>query len=175
MNPSDGQTWGPIIGIGIAALVLAIRMKRGMKPRPISLIWMWIIPIVLLCVLAMVLSLSPLHGLDWLWLLAGLAIGGALGWQRGRMMTITIDPQTGKPMAQASPAALLFILGLMAVRMALRQVGETQASNWHVDPMVITDAFLAMAVGLLAAQRIEMFVRARRLIEDARGVGKIVS
>ena len=54
------------------------------------------------------------------------------------------------------------------VRIALRSYLTTQASAWHMNAAVITDAFVVFAVGLIAAQRLEIFVRARQLLAKAR-------
>ncbi|MDB5472330.1 MAG: hypothetical protein JWR84_3890 [Caulobacter sp.] len=157
MSPQDGQTYGPLIGIGIAAAVMLLR-ARGGKAKPMNVVTMWIIPAMLFTAFVAVTATSHLHGLDYGWVIGAFVIGGALGWQRGRMMPIHIDPDTGKPMIKTSVAALVFILALMAVRIALRQVLAQYANS-----LLVTDAFMALAVGLLGVARIEMFIRARRL------------
>ena len=169
MSPQDGQTWGPIIGIGVAVVVMTLRARSG-KAKPMNYITLWIIPLLLLAGLVSLTVFSHLHPIDYLWVLAGLAAGSALGWQRGRMMPIHVDPDTGKPMVKTSMAALAFILGLMAVRLLLRNFFEGNAAAWHINPMLISDVFLAFAVGLLGMSRIEMFIRARRLVTEHRAV-----
>ena len=37
-----------------------------------------------------------------------------------------------------------------------------------MSPASLTDILVAFALGLLSVQRLEMFLRARRLLEDAR-------
>ncbi|RYF91102.1 MAG: DUF1453 family protein [Caulobacteraceae bacterium] len=162
MSPQDGQTYGPLIGIGIAAVVMLLR-ARGGKAKPMNVVTMWIVPALLFAGFVAVTATSHIHGLDYAWVIAAFAVGAALGWQRGRMMPIHIDPDTGKPMIKTSVAALLFILALMAARLVLRQVLEGSAASLHINPLLVTDAFMALAVGLLGVARIEMFIRARRL------------
>jgi membrane protein CcdC involved in cytochrome C biogenesis len=174
MNPQDGQTWGPVIGIGIAAVVMMIRARNG-KAKPLSTVTMWIIPGLLLAGLVAMTVVSHLSALDYVWVLLALSIGAALGWQRGRMMPIHIDPETGKPLVKTSVAALVFILGLMAVRLALKQLLEGEAGAFHINPLMITDAFMALAVGLLGVARVEMFIRAQRLMAAHRAPAGIVS
>lgn len=169
MSPQDGQTWGPIIGIGVAAVAMTLRARSG-KAKAMNLITLWIVPLMLLAMLASLVVFSHLKPLDYIWVLAGLAVGSALGWQRGRMMPIHIDPETGRPMIKTSIAALLFILGLMAARLLLRNVFETHAAAWHINPMLVSDVFLAFAVGLLGTSRIEMFLRARKLVAEHKAV-----
>jgi hypothetical protein len=42
--------------------------------------------------------------------------------------------------------------------------GETAASNASSPAMLMTDAFIGFALGLLSATRIEMYTRAKRLL-----------
>ncbi|WGM39404.1 CcdC protein domain-containing protein [Caulobacter sp. NIBR1757] len=169
MTPQDGQTWGPIIGIGVAVVIMSLRARSG-QARPINFITLWVVPLTLFAGLVAMTATSHLRGLDYAWVVGAFAIGGALGWQRGRMMPIHVDPETGKPMIKTSVAALVFILGLMAVRLLMRQVLQAEAGALHINPLLVTDGFMALAVGLLGVSRIEMFIRARRLIAEHRAV-----
>jgi hypothetical protein len=38
----------------------------------------------------------------------------------------------------------------------------------HADPRAMTDVLLSFAVGLIGVARLEMFLRARRLLAEAR-------
>jgi NAD/NADP transhydrogenase beta subunit len=179
MTPQEGHIWGPIIGIGVAVVVLAFRMRGigpNAPPRPVRMITMWIVPALLVLVGASVMAVSSHLGvLDWLWVFAGLVAGAALGWQRGRMVAITVDPDTGRPMSKTSGAAFVFILVLFAARAGLRYLFEGQAGAWHINPMMVTDVFLAFAIGMLGMQRVEIFIRARRLVAQHAATGNIVS
>jgi membrane protein CcdC involved in cytochrome C biogenesis len=96
----------------------------------------------------------------------GLAIGAAVGWQRGKMMHIHVDPETHALNQKASPAAMLFLIALIIVRTGARAVlGETGSSS----PAMLTDPLIAFALGMLTLTRLEMYVRAKRLLEEARG------
>lgn len=92
-----------------------------------------------------------------------LALGGVLGWRRGALMRITIDPETHELNQQASPAAMLFILVLIIIRQGLRM----EASTMGFNVAFITDLLVVFALGLFSATRLEMFLRARRML-DAR-------
>jgi hypothetical protein len=106
--------------------------------------------------------------MDWLWMGVALALGGALGWYRGKMMHITVDPETHVVNARASAAAMYFIVLVLLARLGLRYVALGEAQAWHVKATLITGLFLVFAVGLLGVQRLEMFLRARRLLVEAR-------
>jgi hypothetical protein len=90
-------------------------------------------------------------------------------------MAITVDPQTHMLNQQASPAAMIFLVVLVAIRFGLRSVLTEEAGALHVSAAFVTDVFVVFAVGLLAVTRLEMFLRARRLLDEARAAGKIVS
>jgi hypothetical protein len=99
-----------------------------------------------------------------------LAVGAAIGWYRGRMMRITIDPETHALSQQASPAAFLLLIVLIVVRSAARQeFGGGYGQTGH-GAAIATDVAMAFALGLIGAYRIEMLLRARRLLREARQV-----
>ena len=98
-----------------------------------------------------------------LYCLAGFVVGAALGWQRGRMMRISVDPETQTLRQKASLASMFFLLGLIAIR----TVARVEGAAWHFDVMMLTDVLLAFAFGLLTLQRVEMYLRAKKLLEDA--------
>lgn len=173
MTPQDGQTIGPMVGIGVAVAVILFRMRNA-KARPLSVVTMWIVPALLLAMMVGVTFVSHLGTIDYLWVVLLFALGGALGWQRGRLMPIHVDPETGRPMVKTSPAALIFIVALMAVRFVGRSFLESHATDWHINPMLVSDCFLAFAVGLLGVARVEMFIRARRLVGEHHSAGKLV-
>jgi len=109
----------------------------------------------------------PPHGLAWLFCAIALVMGAALGWQRGKMMRITIDPDSHALNTTSSPAAVLFLVAIVAVRTGARAViGDGQAL--HLDPFAVTDMLVALALGLFTTQRIEMYLRAKRMLDTAR-------
>jgi len=164
LNGAAGPQWAPLVIIAVIALVLMFRMRRLTQQRPLRLEWLWVTPTLFLIVTMVAAAQSPPVGLDWLWLGVALAIGGGLGWYRGKMMHIAVDPETHALNAKASGAAIAFIIALVAIRYGLRYlaVGE------RLDAALITDGFLVFAVGLYGVQRLEMWLRARRLLTQAR-------
>lgn len=168
MDFKDPQTVGPLIGVVIFLAIFSLRMMRSRQQRPLKLEWMWVMPVVLVTMTGLLIWQSPPHGVEWVWLAAVAAIGGAIGWQRGRMMTITVDPETHALNQQASPAAMILLLGLFAVRFGLRSVLTEEASVLHLSVAFITDAFVVLALGLLTVTRAEMYLRARKLLDQAK-------
>jgi membrane protein CcdC involved in cytochrome C biogenesis len=156
------------ITIAIVLVVLSLRLRRAGQTRPLKLGTLWIVPAVYLAVAAVMFVQLPPAGWVAIATIVAVALGAGLGWQRGRMMHISVDPETHALGQKASPAAMLFLIALIAVRMAARGViGEGSG----VSPAMLTDPLIAFALGMFTLQRVEMYLRARRLLEEARGRG----
>lgn len=165
MNQSSIQM---AVTVAVVALVFALRFRRMTREQPLRLEFIWIMPALLVAAMVAVLLQFPPHGLDWAWLAAIFAVGSAIGWWRGKLMPITIDAETHALNIKPSPAAILFLLGLVVARFGLRALIESEASAWHVSAAMITDGFIVLGVGLLAVSRLEMGLRAWGLLRSAR-------
>jgi hypothetical protein len=135
----------------IAPLVLALviyRVRRSSRERALKIERLWVIPALLLIAGALTIWQTPIAGLGWLWLIPTLLAGAALGYWRGRFTVVTIDPQTHDLTSRTSAAGVYLVVAVLAIRIALR--------------------FLVFAVGLIAAQRLEIWIRARKLLARAR-------
>lgn len=163
------QQYGPLIGIGIALVVILLRNRapRTLKPEQ-----MWIMPLILIALISFGIwgsSMAPdaphtPFGVDaWGILALGLVLGCIAGWWRGKTVTIEKEPD-GTLKAQASPIGLILVVLLLVSRTALRPWLESHASGWHLNALAISDAFLLFALGLVVVQRIEMYLRARRVL-----------
>jgi membrane protein CcdC involved in cytochrome C biogenesis len=168
-HPNPHASW---ISFAISAVVilvvLALRMRRMSQERPLRIEYMWIIPALYLAIGGFLFWRFPPVGLMWIAVVVALGAGAALGWQRGRMMHIKVNPQTHEVSQKASPAAMLFIVGLLVVRSGVREAATLGGSRFHIDLASVTDVLIAFALGLLATQRIEMYLRAKRLLDQAR-------
>jgi membrane protein CcdC involved in cytochrome C biogenesis len=156
------------ITIGIIVIVLGLRMRRMGKMRPLKLGSLWIVPALYLVVAALMFVQLPPTGWVAIASAAGLAIGAAVGWQRGKMMHIHVDPETHSLNQKASPAAMMFLIALIVVRAGARSV-LGQESN--VSPAMLTDPLIAFALGMFTLTRLEMYLRAKRLLDEARSRG----
>lgn len=163
------QSWISIaIPIGIMVIVLALRMRRMGQMRPLKLESLWIVPVIYLAVAALMFWQLPPTGWVAIASVIGLVIGSAVGWQRGRMMHIHVDPETHALNQKASPAAMLFLIALILVRSAARGVLGHES---NVSPAMLTDPLIAFALGMLTLTRVEMYLRAKRLLAEVRGRG----
>lgn len=158
------------VAIPIVLLVVFLRIRRMSQHRPLRVEWLWVMPVLLLVIAGLVMAQTPLAGLDWLWLIPPFLIGAGLGYWRGRLTMVTVDPETHALTSKASPAALYLLVAVIAVRLGLRYLLAAEGSNLHLNAALITDAFLVFAVGVVAVQRIEVWIRARKLLAEARAV-----
>ncbi|OJU09564.1 MAG: hypothetical protein BGN86_02570 [Caulobacterales bacterium 68-7] len=156
------------IAIPIVLLVLVFRLRGMSRDRRLRVEWLWLMPVMLLAVAGLMLAQFPLAGFDWAWLIPAFALGAVVGFWRGRLTTVTVNPETHALTSRASPAALYLLGGVILLRLGLRYLLEAEASTLHLNAALVTDAFLAFAVGLVAVQRLEVWIRARRLLAEAR-------
>ena len=70
-------------------------------------------------------------------------------------------PHVGRFMSQAGATRSLD--QLPALGNLLRDLIESHAAEWHLNALAVTDAFLVFAMGLIVMQRVEMYIRARRI------------
>jgi len=115
----------------------------------------------------MLFALPP-PPIGWGLVALGLAAGLTLGWYRGKMIRIERDSETGELRQRASPLAMMLLLALIAIKLGARSIfGESAAAHPGSGAMMLTDAFIGFALGLLSATRLELYLRGRRLLEAA--------
>ncbi|MBD3729687.1 MAG: DUF1453 family protein [Sphingomonadales bacterium] len=165
--PPQPNSWLPIaIGAAVAMVVLYFRSRRLVTPRPLTPGRLWIVPVLMAAIFASTLYQHPPAGLDWVWLVLVLVVGGVLGWHRGKLIRIWRDPESGQVMAQGSILAVIFLVALVLIRFALRAGLAYEGAA--VDAALFGNLFIAFAVGLFGVQRAEMALRAKRLEDSAR-------
>ena len=159
-----GAWVGYVVSAIIICAILSLRFRSMRRIQKLRLERLWVVPALYVLVTASVLTQSVPSGIQWLYAGIALVMGGVLGWRRGALMRITIDPETHELNQQASPAAMLFILVLIIIRQGLRM----EASTMGFNIAFVTDLLVVFALGLFAATRAEMFLRARRILDQAR-------
>lgn len=159
---------GTIFLIAFVAFVLAMRLRRMTRGRRLRLEWLWVVPALYGALAASLLYVSSPTPMIWTACGIALAIGIVLGWQRARMVKLSIDPESHALSQRESPFAILFIVLLITIRFGVRALGEAEAA-WHVSVMAITDILVIFALGLFTAQRIELWRRGSALLAEARG------
>jgi hypothetical protein len=164
MHP--GGNWiATLLPFVIIAVVIALRLRSMSRERPLKLGSLWVVPVIYALIAgSMLLTLTPTP-LGWGLLLLGLAIGLAIGWHRGKLIRIERNAETGELRQKASPIAMLLLVALIVLKLGARAIfGETAAGHPSSSAMLLTDAFIGFALGLLSATRLEIYLRARRLL-----------
>lgn len=161
------QSWiSTAITIAIILVIMALRMRRMGRMRPLKLNSLWVVPALYAVVAALMFVQLPPKGWIAIASIVGLVIGAGVGWQRGKMMHIHVDPQTHALNQKASPAAMIFLIGLIVIRALARSILGQSAS---LSPAMLTDPLIAFALGMFTLTRLEMYLRAKRLLEEAHG------
>jgi hypothetical protein len=172
MTTQGNPMIGYVIGGAIAALILLFRMRQMSRTRKLRLETLWIPPAILLAVSILVLVETPPVGPGWLVVAFALIVGAGVGWQRGRSMHIAVDPETHRLDQKASPLTYLLLLGLIGLKIGLRSCADANSAS-HETAIMITDSLVLLAFGMFSVTRLEMFLRARRLLRDARAANPL--
>src|SRR5258706_7011242 len=147
-------------------------MRKMTKAQPLKLARLWIRPVIILIAAGLVVFLpQPGHHAvrhfltqDWAWLGLVAGLGGVAGWYWGRTMTIEVHPEDGTLMVKGGQAAILVMGVLILFRMGLRTGLAVEASAWHLDVLLISDALIVFTAALFTLRSVEMYLRARRVM-----------
>jgi hypothetical protein len=162
-----------ITGVVVLA-VLAFRMARSRVARPLRIEYLWVVPAIYMLFGALsIWALAANFGLasdpaNLAIMAACLVAGAAVGWWRGKLMKIDVHPETHVVMVQASAWAIGVILALLLVRLGLRYLFFQNVSPTSPAGTTMTVDFILAAVGILGVARLEMWLRASRLLAQAR-------
>ena len=153
-------------------LFILLLVRRSLRTRALRVERLWIYPAVLILIGGALLFAQPPEtpltaSID----VASVAAGAIIGWWRGRLTRIMVDPETHNLTSRPSIAGLILIVGLFAVRYGLRiylaQNADAAGSGGLRSAAITDDALVLFAVGLMSVQRLEMWLRARRLLAEA--------
>jgi hypothetical protein len=163
----DGQLLRYIVPLGVVALVVILRNSR---PRRLKIDRLWLLPVIYLLLLASALYAAPppITPLSVAILTGSALVGAAIGWQRARFIQVHIHPETQDITSRASPIGILFIFAILLVRYAGRDFLAANAGSLHLPVVAITDGFLVLAIAMLSVQRLELWMRASRMLAEAK-------
>ena len=153
--------------IPLVAIVLIL--LRNARTRRLRVERLWLAPVVFIVMTGLILAAQSPPGWPVIAVEAvAVAAGAFAGWWRGRLTRISVDPATHELTTKTSALGMAVIFGIFTVRYLLRTMSG-QAAGWlHVSALHITDTLLVFAVGLVCAQRLEIALRATRLLNEAR-------
>jgi len=155
--------------LAIFVAVMFWRLRTMDKARPLRLGTLWVLPAVFLVLVGFVLASMPPSPWGIAVIVLGVVIGAAVGWQRARWMRLHVEGEAGRRrvMVRQSPAALLLLMAIAGLRTLFRTatggVQAAGAAHLSVAALLLTDGLLGFALGMVAAQRLELWRRARVL------------
>jgi hypothetical protein len=160
----------------VALAILYFRMRKMTKAQPLKRGRLWIRPAIILiaAVLILVMPQPGQHAVrhflaqDWAWLGLAAGLGGIAGWHWGRTMAIEVHPEDGTLMVKGGQLAILVMGALILFRIGLRTGLRLEASAWHLDMLLISDALIVFSASLFTLRAVEMYLRARRVMARAR-------
>lgn len=164
--PHQGGNWlTALLPFVIIAVVVGLRLRSMSRERPLKVETLWVVPVVYLALVGWMLFALPPTVVGWGLLVLGLVVGAALGWHRGKLIRIDRNAETGELRQKASPLAMILLLALIALKLGARAIfGETAAGHAASGAMLLTDTFIGFALGLLSATRLELYLRAKRIM-----------
>lgn len=165
MQHQGGNWLTALLPFVIIAVVLALRFRSMGRERPLNVSRLWVVPVVYSLIIVSTFVAMPPSPLGWAVVVFGVVIGAAIGWHRGKLILIQRNADTGQLSQRSSPLAMLLLLAIVALKLGARQIfGDTAAGHPGSSAMLLTDAFVGFALGLLSATRLEIYLRARRLL-----------
>lgn len=165
MQHQSGNWLTALLPFVIIAVVLALRFRSMSRERPLNVSTLWVVPVVYLLLVGSMLLALPPAPTGWGLVAGGIVLGAVVGWHRGKMIRIDRNAETGKLSQRASPLAMLLLGALVVLKLGARAIfGDSAAAHPSSGAMLLTDAFIGFALGLLSATRLELYLRARRIL-----------
>jgi len=165
---SGGSPISYLLPMGVALVIIVARNSR---PRRLRIERLWLVPAIYLVLLvsALVAAPPPVTPISIGLLVLGFVLGAVIGWQRARFTRIDIHPETHDLTSRASPIGIVFIFAILLLRFGARDFVAAHPDLLHVPVVALGEALLVMVVATLAAQRLEIWRRATRMLAEARG------
>lgn len=164
----DKSAISAVLPLLVIAVVFALRFRNISKPRRLKPGQLWIMPLVLFAMVCFVIAAMPPSAYGWLAMAGSVLVGALIGWKRGHLMHLDRDPVSGDLQMRQSPAALLLILGVIAAkRLVSFETGLDPAGGpgaggaLPAGALILTDAMLGLALGMVVAMRWTLWLRAK--------------
>ncbi len=163
------QSAGLLYAAPIILIILALRIWRGSRARKLRVELMWVRPLLITAILGLSVAAQPppTEPLVILAMVACAAAGFVLGWQRGRMVRVSIEPETHVLTSQQSPWGMLIFIGLMMVRIGVRYLLRGADTFEGVPVTAIVDGLTIFFGGNIFGMQLEVWLRARKLLAEA--------
>ena len=162
----------PYLAPLIFVVVLAMRMSRSMKGRPVKPNRLWIRPAIIAAFVALALVASPKPDILGLGVYAlAVVLGAGLGYLLSRHQELTLDPQNGAITSKMSVFGMILFFFVFAGRYAFRTfVNGGQAPDkltaHSAQITLYSDAALLFLLGMLCVQAWEIWRRTRPMLAE---------
>jgi hypothetical protein len=95
-------------------------------------------------------------------LTAALALGGVIGWARGKLVRVAVDAETGMVTQRGTPFGVLLLIGLIVLRSGVRFVAMRHP-ELGIDLGKATDILLFFALGLVGSYAGVLYIAVSRV------------
>jgi hypothetical protein len=160
------KTLSIVIPILVILPLLYLRLTRMMKPQRLKLKSLWIRPAIMIFAAGTLLAAAPPapEDLTWFALAAAAGIGG--GWYWGKLTQLHLHPEDGTLMSSGSQAGMIVLVLLLVFRLGMRAGIGLEAEALHLNAALLTDIFIVFTALLFAVRGLEIYLRARRLVQE---------
>ena len=161
------------IPYAVILVFLILVLRRAASTKTVFIERLWISPVLLVVAAAALLNLGGAAAFGptiIAMLVAVFAVGAAIGWWRGRLTHVEIDPATRELTSKMSPAGVLLVAALFLARYFVHTLAVYEpnalpaAGPGHAGLAV--DGLVVFGVGVVAAKQLEMWIRCRRLLAE---------
>jgi len=156
--------YSTFIPLVVIAIIIALRARKVGKDMPFSLARNWIMPGIVVVAVGALLANHPPSLIGWGVLAVAAAVGAPVGWHRGKLTHLAVDPESGALLMRPSAAALALMVAVIAVR----QIARYEIAPSHGERLwLFSDGMIGFALGMIIAFRTELWLRGRRLLAGA--------
>lgn len=153
-----------LLAIAAISLVIFLMARRVMRPRPLRIETTWRGPAFMTAAAALFFSTRPMPSVPHAEALAlTVAVGLVLGWLRGRLVDIAVEPDTGNATQRGTPLGLVFLVALGIVRTLIR-AAALRHPELGLDVEIMSEFLIAFAFGMLSGYPLALNHAYRRAI-----------
>ena len=160
------KTLSIIIPILLILPLLYLRLTRMMKPQRLKLKSLWIRPAIMIFAAGTLVAVSPPEPVDLIWFALAAAAGIGGGWYWGKLTQLHLHPEDGALISSGSQAGMIVLALLLVFRLGMRAGIGLEAEALHLNAALLTDIFIVFTALLFAVRGLEIYLRARRLVQE---------
>ncbi len=165
MTPTEIQLLLPLV---LPLVIILAMRRRMMRPRKFRLATLGIGPVMILVGIVALMSSGPTPTVNHVAALTLTALAGwGVGWLRAKLTKVEYDEASGMITQRGTPYGLMFLVGLVAVRAALR-IATIEHPEWGINLNRATDFLLFFGFGIVSGYAAELYFAAGRARRPAQ-------